>query len=81
MQQKRRYQKNITLTKEQVDYINENFGKISLIQMARNLGVDYNKVHCNARLLGKVNPLGIREFNFNKNGYFDIGKFKKYYEY
>lgn len=75
-----RWQKNITLSNEQVDFIKSNLGKMNVREISKILNVGYNKVHKNLRLMGKVkikNPKVIKMDNC-----FDIDmESKKYYSY
>jgi len=77
----RRYQKNITVTEEQMKFIESNFGKMPIGQIAKMLGIGYNKVHNNLRMVGKVKTLQAKVVSFEKNGYFDVDRFAQYYNY
>lgn len=81
MQENRRHQKNITLTDEQMKFIEANFGKMSIGQISKLLGVGYNKIHNNLRMVGKVKTLQAKVVSFDNNGYFDVDKFARYYNY
>jgi len=78
----RRWQKNFTLPKEQLDTVIEMYeNKITINQICKEMGLTYNKVHNNLRLAGKVKQLQPRVLHFEKNGYFDVDSFTKYYSY
>ena len=78
----KRWQKNFTVTKEQLAIIVERYeNKTPIKQICKELGLTYNKVHNNLRLAGKVKPLQPREAQFESNGYFDVNRFGKYYSY
>lgn len=78
----RRWQKNFTLPKEQLDVVIERYeSKVSIKQICKELGLTYNKVHNNLRLAGKVKPLQPKVVQFEKNGYFDIDRFGLYYKF
>lgn len=51
---KKRWQKNITLSEDQLRYLKDNFNKKCFRDISSFLGVTYNKLHNNARLLGMV---------------------------
>ena len=77
----KRWQKNITLTEEQLKFIELHHGKMSIGQISKMLGLPYGKVHNNLRLLGKVNPLQPKVVKMEKNGYFDVDSFGKLYNF
>lgn len=68
----KRWQKNLTITKEQRKYIENNYGKMSIGELSKMLGLGYNKVHNNLRLLNKVKTRTARIIKMD--GYFDIDK-------
>lgn len=77
----KRWQKNITLTEEQLNFIELHHGKMSIGKISKMLGLPYGKVHNNLRLLGKVNPLQPKVVKMEKNGYFDVDSFGKLYNF
>lgn len=77
----KRVQKNTTLTKEQFDFVNANFGKISIGEISKMLGLGYNKIHNNLRLIGKVKTVQAKVVKMETNGYFDVDKFAELYRY
>lgn len=79
--QVRRRQKNITLTNEEKEFVLSNIGEMNLRQISKKLEINYNKLHNNARLLGLVKDLKPKVVQFDDNGYFNIDKFAKYYNF
>lgn len=78
----RRHQKNITLSDSQKEFLLGNFPIKDLKTISKELKLNYGKVHNNARLLGLVKPLQIKEVKIdNGNGYFDEELFFKLYNY
>lgn len=43
-------QKTITLTTVQMDFVIENYGKLSVAEIARKIGETKSKVYCNYRV-------------------------------
>jgi hypothetical protein len=76
---KKHWQKNKTITKAQEKFIKANKGKMNNVELAKMLGLPYNKLHNNLRLMGlvktKITPV------VQMNGYFDEQAFFKHYEY
>lgn len=75
-----RVQLNITLNDEQIVFVKENFKTMTNIKIAERIGVTYNKLMQNIRLLelGKYKkPTKI----VNIEDYFDIEAFAKSYYY
>lgn len=68
--QMQRWQKRITLTPDNLDYVLKHFNKIHLTEIAGNIGETYNKVRKNLILFGLIskNPkpkyFNDREFQF-----------------
>ena len=62
----RREQKNITLTKDQIDFMRDNNEKLSLSQMAKKFNCSLGKVAINARLAGISFPARNRHGLFKK---------------
>lgn len=75
----KRFQKNVTLSIEQEVFLKENFGKLNLGEIAKSIGVTYNKLHNNARVLGMVKSRGL-EMSKGK-GTFDEELFFKDYKF
>jgi hypothetical protein len=75
----KRFQKNVTLSIEQEIFLKENFGKLNLGEIAKSIGVTYNKLHNNARLLGLVKSRV--PVNVNENGVFNEELFFKHYNF
>lgn len=75
----KRFQKNVTLSIEQEIFLKENFGKLNLGEIAKSIGVTYNKLHNNARLLGLVKSR--IHINEDKNGVFNEESFFKHYTF
>ncbi len=74
-----RKQKFLTITKEQQDFIDLNFGKMNLGSLAKMLGMGYGKLWCNLELLGKVKKQKAKIIKMD--GYFDVDQFAKYYNF
>jgi hypothetical protein len=72
-------QKNLTITKEQAEYIRNNYSKMSISRLAKELGLTKNKTHHNMRVMGLVK--GRKSQAIKMNGYFDIDEFYKKYKY
>lgn len=66
----KRWQKNITLTPDSLDYALKHFGKIPLTQIAKEIKEPYNKVRNNLILFGLISNtpkpkyFNDREFQF-----------------
>lgn len=76
----RYHQKKTTLSEEHLNFLKENVGKMTVGKLSAMLGVTYNKVHNNLRVLGfvKSNKATV----INMNGYFDVDSFqRRYYKY
>lgn len=74
-------QKNLTITKEQQQFLKANHGKMNNAMLAKMLGLTYNKTHNNLRLLGLVEPKKSTAKVVNFKKYFDVDKFGKQYQY
>lgn len=74
-------QKNISISAEQMKFINNNFGKMNISKLSKSLGINYNKVHNNMRLMGLVNPRKQQVKVIKMEGYFDMDEFAKKYTY
>lgn len=61
----RRYQKNITISKEQQDYVKANYGKMSNTSLAKMLGLPYNKTLNNLKVMGLHIPKPDTQLSFN----------------
>jgi hypothetical protein len=72
----KRWQKQITLTPEQREFVESNLGKMDIGSIAKMLGLGYNKVHNNLRLMGKV-KLRPKAKVVQMKGYFDVDTFYK----
>jgi len=71
---------NITITPEQVEFVKSNHGTMNIGQLSKMLGLTYNKVHNNMKLMGLVTPR--KEAKVVKmEGYFDMDEFSKHYTY
>lgn len=77
----RRQNKNITITPEQAEYVKSNYGKMSNSCLAKMLGITYNRTINNLRVMKLHEPKEIGGVVVEMNEYFDVDKFKKYYEY
>ena len=72
---------NITLTEEQRLFVIENNKKMKFKEMAVVLGVSYSKLIANVFLMG-INKNPPKDDNFEtKDGFFDVDKFGKFYNY
>lgn len=66
----KRWQKNITLTHDNLDYVLRNFNRIPLTEIAGNIKEPYNKVRNNLILFGLISKtpkpkyFNDREFQF-----------------
>jgi len=74
-----RRQKNVTLTKEEENYLREPYNLLDCKQISRNLGVTYGRIVNNAQLMGLSRP--IKEESYDKNGFFDVDVFQKQYKW
>lgn len=72
-------QKNTTLTEQQLEFLKANKGILTVRQIASALGMGYNKIHNNLKLLGLYSPRTTREGK--SEGCFDIEDFAKHYKY
>lgn len=77
----KRWQKNITVTKEQAEYIKTHHGGVSISEISKMLGLTPNKTHNNMRLLGLVSARKNTGKIVKMNGYFDDEEFFKKYKY
>lgn len=76
------FQKNITITEEQLELVKKYHKKICNREIAAMIGVTYNKLHNNLRVVGLVKEHGAKVVDFEKDGLFDVDGFKrKYYNY
>ena len=71
-------QKNITITKEQQDFIRAN-KKIGINQLAKMLGLSLGKTHHNMTVMGLTKPRKSKVIKME--GYFDVEDFGKFYNY
>jgi len=76
-----RKQRNVTLTEQQLSFVLESLGKKTIGQMAKEINVGYGKIYKNLRVMGKIIPEGEKEICFEKDGYFDVDKFGKLYNF
>lgn len=75
----RHVQRNITLSPEQRLYVDEHFGKMDLGKISAALGIGYQKLHKNLRVMGKVKT---KAKVIRMDGCFDSENFlNKYYKY
>jgi len=73
-------QVNITLSPDQAEFVKANHGKMNIGTVSKMLGLTYNKVHNNMKLMGLVTPR--KQVKVVKmEGYFDVEKFGEYYNY
>lgn len=85
----RRYQRNVTISKDQEEYARANYGKMTNAHLAKMLGIGYAKALNNLKVMGLYEPKGVSvtqlSFHFckviNMIEYFDVDKFGKYYDY
>lgn len=75
------WQKNQTITDEQRKFAEANIGKMHIGEISKMLGISYNKLHNNLRLLGLVGSRKHEAVVVDFNEYFDIDSFGKYYNY
>jgi DNA-binding transcriptional regulator YhcF (GntR family) len=77
----RRQIRNVTVTKEQADFIKENYKIKTYREMSEELGVHQSKVIQNARVMGlskeEIKPMN----DFDKNGNFDFDRFFECYAF
>jgi len=76
----KRYQQNITISKEQAEFVKSNHGKMNIGSISKMLGLTYNKLHNNMRLMGLVTPKKQAKV-VKMKGYFNIDDFAKHYTY
>lgn len=76
----RRYQKNVTITPEQAEYVKANYGKMSNAMLAKMLGISYNKTIQNLRVLKLHTPKPYGGIVVVMKDFFDVDKFSKYYQ-
>jgi len=77
----RRYQKNITISPEQAEYVKSNYGKMSNAALAKMLGISYNKTISNLKVMELHIPKPYNGIVVVMKDYFDVDKFQKYYTY
>ena len=77
----RRQQSNITVTKDQEDYIRDNYRTKTYKEMALHLNLHQSKVIQNARVMGLVKEEVQEIPDFDNNGMFDYGKFFSLYAF
>ena len=65
----KRWQKNITLSPDNLDYTLKNFGKIPLTKIAKEIKEPYNKVRNNLILFGVIS-------NTPKQRFFNVDELK-----
>lgn len=75
---KKYWQVNMTITQEQKEYVEKNFGIMSIGQLTKMLGLTYNKLHNNLRLMGKVKT---KAKVVHIDGCFNEDEFFKNYNY
>lgn len=73
-----RKQTNITLNEEQKKFVLDNFGKMNIGEISKMLGLGYNLVHNNLRVMGKVKTKMTKVIKMD--GMFDIDSFGKFYK-
>lgn len=76
-------QKNVTLTDDQIKVLKENVAKKTAREIAKMLGTSPNRVQANKELLGLSEPVTYNRNNdfSDKNGNFDIEKWRKNFIY
>jgi len=75
-------QVNITLSPEQVEFVKANHGKMNIGKLSKMLGLTYNKVHNNMKLMGLCTQRKSTQAKVVKmEGYFDMDEFAKQYNY
>ena len=72
-------QKNTTLSKEQLEFLKVNKDNMSVGEIAKMLGIGYNKAHNNLKLLGLYSPRTAKVIKME--GFFDVEDFAKFYKY
>lgn len=79
------FQKNLSVTKEQADYLKRNSGKQTMKSMADELRISIWVVRNNLRLLGIVKEqhrVELQDVCFeNSDGTFNVDRFGKFYQY
>lgn len=70
-------QKNITISQEQVEFIKNNKGKMSISMLSKMLGLTMNKVHNNMKVL-KLHKPRTKVVKMNKRFFNEQEFFKKY---
>ena len=71
---------NKTISPEQEEFIKSNFGKMNISALSKMLGLTYNKVHNNMKLMGLCTPRKQAKV-VKMEGYFDMDEFAKHYNY
>jgi len=74
-----RIQHNITLSDDQIEVIKSEFGKVKNAELAKKIGVTYNKLHNNLRLMKLVVTREDTECHIEGN--FNLREFAKHYKY
>lgn len=74
-------QLNITISPEQVEFVKANHGKMNIGELSKMLGLTYNKVHNNMKLMGLCTPRKRTVKIVKMEGYFDMDEFAKHYNY
>ncbi len=75
-----RHQKFLTISPDKIPLIKENHGKIKNRDLAKIIGVSYNKLHNNLRILGFVHRRDGSQPKLS-NDYFNVEEFGKHYSY
>lgn len=93
MEKDYRKQKFLTVSNEQAEFIKANAGQMSISKLATMLGISKNICYNNMKVLQLTKhprhkpkykiPLNekCKVIDFSRNGYFDIDKFSKLYNY
>lgn len=76
-------QRNLTISDEQREFIQHNDGKVDVGTLAVMLGLSYNKVQHNRRVLGLVKQRAkvIKMVTVNDDELFDLEEFAKAYRF
>jgi hypothetical protein len=83
----RRFQKNVTIPPEKMRFITANYGKMSNIQLAKNVNEGYGKVLNNLKLIGLHKPKAPTQRCYHiakmvgREEIFDVDQFGRYYEW
>lgn len=72
---------NMTISEEQAAFVKANYGKMNIPEISKMLGLTYNKVHNNMKLMGLCTPRKKETPVVNMEDYFNMDEFAKHYNY